>query len=220
MITVVPVENECSLCGTRSEQRVSNITQSDGLPDLDTRPAGPVRQVLPFWVQRCPHCGYCATDISLDYPLADRVVHSPEYEKALHKRNLPEKAREFLAWSLIEAANEEFGGAGWSALHAAWICDDAEKPAAAAECRRQALDYFTRQRAGNGHIAGFEDPGVEELVLADLCRRSGQYPPALRWVEAGLKRSPSVMVQRALLKERGLAESKDRDAHTVLELLN
>jgi hypothetical protein len=222
MVTVIPVKSECSLCGTISEQRITNIleNESTGLPDLDTRPGEPVRLALPFWVQRCPHCGYCAADIELEYPNADRIIHFEDYEQVLHKRNMPEKAREFLAWAIIEATNAEYGGAGWSALHAAWICDDAEKPAPAAECRRQALAYFARQRAGLGHIAGFEDPGVEEMVLADLCRRTGQFGPALRWVESGMARKPSVVVQRALLKEQGLAEEKDRGAHTVLELLN
>jgi hypothetical protein len=220
MLPVIPVESECSLCGTRSEQRITQTIPGEGLPDLDTRPAEPARLALPFWVQRCPKCGYCATDITLDYPLAGRVIRSAEYQAVLRKRGVPEKAREFLAWSLIEAANSEFGGAGWSALHAAWVCDDGEKPAPAAECRKLALDYFSRQRAGNGRITGFEDPGVEELVLADLCRRTGQYAPALKWVESGLGRQPSVMVYRALLKEQGLVEEKDRGAHTVMELLN
>src|SRR5512135_1134193 len=133
---VIPVETECSLCGNRSLQSLVQATPGEGLPDLDTRPSEPARSALAYWVQRCPHCGYCATDISLDYPLADLAIRTEGYGKLLHRRALPEKARQFLAWALIEEANDEFGGAGWSALHAAWICDDAGKASAAVECRR------------------------------------------------------------------------------------
>jgi len=220
MATIVLVENECSLCATRSDQRLVNVTQSEGLPDLDSRPAEPARSALAFWVQRCPSCGYCATDISLDYPLADLAIRTEAYGKLLRRRSMPEKAREFLAWALIEEANDEFGGAGWSAVHAAWICDDAQKPTAAAECRKLALERFARQRARLGHITGFEDPGVEELVLADLCRRTGQFAAAEHWVETGLARRPSAVVRRALVMEDELAGQKDREAHSVQELLD
>ena len=186
MTTIIPVEAECSLCGAFSEQHLVTGAATQGLPDLDTRPAEPVRATIAYWVQRCPNCGYCATDISLDYPLADQVLHSAAYEKILRRRVMPEKARQFLAWALIQELNEESGGAGWATVHAAWVCDDADKAPAALECRKLALERFASQRARQGHITGFEDPGVEELVLADLCRRTSQFEAALRWVEAGL----------------------------------
>jgi hypothetical protein len=221
MTNTFPVESECSLCGARSEQHLIAGVTTQGLPDLDTRPAEPVRATIFYWVQRCPNCGYCATDISLEYPLADQTVHSEAYEKILRKRLMPEKARQFLAWGLIQELNEESGGAGWAAVHAAWVCDDAdEKAPSALECRKLALERFARQRARQGHITGFEDPGVEELVLSDLSRRTGQFASALRWVEAGLERKPSLMVARALRTERELAQSKDLVAHSVEELLD
>ena len=220
MISMVPIETECSLCGTPSEQRIGRVPTSDGLPDLDSRPSEQMRSSIVFWVQRCPNCGYCATDISLEYPLADQTVHSPVYQKVLLRRSMPEKARQFLAWALIQEANEEFGGAGWAAMHAAWICDDAEKPKAAVECRRLVLDRFARQRARLGHITGFEEPGVEELVLADLCRRTGQQDGAARWVDQGLARHPEEIVRRGLEMEFSLARQKDRGPHSLEELLH
>ena len=220
MTTFVPIETECSLCGAPSEQRIGRVPTSDGLPDLDSRPSEQMRSSIVFWVQRCPNFGYCATDISLEYPLADQTVHLPAYQKVLLRRSMPEKARQFLAWALIQEANEEFGGAGWAAMHAAWICDDEEKPKAAVECRRLVLDRFARQRARLGHITGFEEPGVEELVLADLCRRTGQYDGAARWVDQGLARRPEEIVRRGLEMEFNLARQKDRGAHSLDELLH
>ncbi len=220
MTSLTAFENECCLCGAHSEQILVSSTTPQGLPDLDSRPSEPLRSTLSFWVQRCPQCGYCATDIALDYPLADTVLRSAAYLSLLRRRSLPEKARQFLAWALIQIANEEFGGAGWAAVHAAWVCDDAENPKGAVECRKLALERFARQRARQGHITGFEDPGVEELVLADLCRRTGQFEAALRWVEAGLARKPGTVVTRTLRMERQRAEQKNLFAHSVEEILD
>jgi hypothetical protein len=220
MTDLYSFENECSLCGVQSYQMIVSPIEPQGLPDLDTRPAEMVRSTLPCWVQRCPHCGYCATDIALDYPLADQTIRTEEYQRLLRKRSLPEKARQFLAWALIQVANDELGGAGWSALHAAWICDDDEKLPAASDCRRLALERFTAQRARQGHVTGFEEPGVEELLLADLNRRTGSFAEANRWASAGMGRHPMEMVRRALRMEQDLAERKDRAAHSVQELLD
>jgi hypothetical protein len=125
-----------------------------------------------------------------------------------------------LAWALIQIANDEYGGAGWAAVHAAWVCDDAETPRGALECRKLALERFALQRANQGHITGFEDPGVEELVLADLCRRTAQFAAAEHWVEAGLARRPAGVVVRALRMERDRAEQKNLFAHSVEEMLD
>ena len=74
MVTFVQIETECSLCGTFSEQQIGKVPTPEGLPDLDSRPSEPMRSSIVFWVQRCPKCGYCATDISLEYPLASQTV--------------------------------------------------------------------------------------------------------------------------------------------------
>lgn len=218
MSTVIPVQTECCLCGARSEQRLVGAMQTLGLPDLDTRPAEIARSALPFGVQRCPTCGYCARDISLEYPQAEQLVHSPAYEKILHRRNITEKAREFLAWALIQEANEEYGGAGWSALHAAWACDDADKPKGAAECRQLALERFTRQLARQGHITGLDDPAIIRLVLADLCRRTEQFEPAARWAREGQERKPTDIVRFALELELALIEDQDAACHSLEEI--
>jgi hypothetical protein len=227
MTTIIPVETECSLCGTRSKQRLIGSIQTLGLPDLDTRPAELARSALPFGVQRCPACGYCARDISLEYPEAERVVRSPAYEKILRKRTVSEKARQFLAWASIQEANGEYGGAGWSSLHAAWACDDAEKAKGAAECRKLALERLNRQLAQLGHITGLDEPSLVRLVLADLCRRIGQFDQATRWARDGQERiwarrpdagHPSDVVRFALEMELALIEDQDTACHSLEEI--
>ena len=173
MFKIVPIDTECSLCGQVSVQNAFTAADRTGLPDLDTRPPESLRSSLPYWVQRCPNCGYCAPDIDREYPLAAEVVRRESYQTLLRKRSLPQRARYFLAWAMIQHANGEDLGAGWSALHAAWACDDAGKPAAAVLCRQQSLASFERARAGGKSLPGFEDPGAEEILLADLYRRTG-----------------------------------------------
>ena len=218
MPAIILVETECSLCGVINAQEQAGATTTTGLPDLDTRPAEPVRSLLPYRVQRCPNCGYCATDIFLEYPGAVHLIRSEPYQKLLRRRSLPEKARQFLAWALIEEAAGEAGGAGWSALHAAWVCDDAEKPLGAIECRRLALERFTRQRALKGHILGFEDASLEDLMLADLYRRTGQFKEAEERARAGLGRQPADVVCRTLSRELELAARSDQLAHSLEEI--
>ena len=218
MTTIIPVETECSLCGARSEQRLVGALQTLGLPDLDTRPAEMARSALPFGVQRCPSCGYCARDISLEYPEADRVIRTPAYEKILRKRSVTEKARQFLGWAAIQEAIGEYGGAGWSSLHAAWVCDDADKVKGAAECRQLALERFTRQLMQLGHITGLDEPSIIRLVLADLCRRTGQFEPAARWARDGQELNPSDIVRFALELELALIEDQDTASHSLEEI--
>ena len=218
MVETILVETECVLCGARSQQPMVSLAPALGLPDLDSRPAEQARSALPYGVQRCPECNYCATDISLEYPEAEWVARGPDYQKLLRRRSLPEKAREFLAWSLIELASGEFGGAGWSALRAAWVCDDAEKPKAAVECRQLALERFLRQRTQRGHITALDEPGLAELVLADLYRRTEQYNPAARWARQGLAGAPAEIVRAALEMELALADDQDPAQHSLEEL--
>ena len=218
MTTILKVETECALCGQISLQTVVADTERLGMPDLDTRPPESLRSTLPFWVKRCRHCGYCARDIDREYPLADQMTRRADYQALLRKRTYPESARSFLAWAMIQEANAEYLGAGWSALHAAWFCDDAGKAAAAVHCRQQALLHFERARRGGKTLPGFEDPGAEEILLADLYRRIGQFEHAVAVCRQGLDKHPSQVVARTLEHEIILSIGTDRDCHSLLEV--
>ncbi len=218
MFKTIEVEAECSLCGQVSPQKALTSTDRNGLPDLDTRPPESLRSSLRYWVQCCPNCGYCAPDIDREYPLAVEVVRQAGYQALLRRRSLPRLARSFLAWAMIQQANAEHSGAGWSALHAAWACDDAGKPSAAVQCRLQALASFERARRGGKSLPGFEDPGAEEILLADLYRRTGQFERAVDIGRQGLDSQPSVVVARTLEHEILLATGKDGAVHSLSEV--
>ncbi len=212
------IETECSQCGLTSLQKAITSPERSGLPDLDTRPPEDLRSSLPYWVQRCPNCGYCAPAIDRDYPLAIAVIHRPEYQTLLRKRSLPQLARSFLAWAMIQQASSEDLSAGWSALHAAWACDDAGKPAAAVQCRQQALASFERSHGRGKALPGFEDPGAEEIFLADLYRRTGQFERAIEASRKGLDKRPSLVIARTLEHEIILATGKDDGRHSLSEV--
>ena len=72
------------------------------------------------------------------------MVQSEGYQHALHDPSLPVKARHFLAYACLLERLREFGDAGWSALHAAWVCDDANHTDGACRCREQAMEYWKR----------------------------------------------------------------------------
>ncbi len=218
MFKIMEIETECSLCGQASLQKVITSPDRTGLPDLDTRPPESLRSSLPYWVQRCPNCGYCAPDIDREYPLAVYVVRQEGYQALLRKRSLPQLARSFLAWAMIQQANGEGLSAGWSALHAAWACDDAGKPAAALWCRQQALASFERARGRGKNLPGFEDSGAEEILLADLYRRTGQFEKAVEVSRQGLGKQPSLVIARTLEHEIILATGKDDGRHSLSEV--
>jgi len=218
MFKIVPIKTECSLCGQVSIQNAITSADRSGLPDLDTRPPESLRSSLPYWIQRCPNCGNCAPDIDREYPLAAEVVRRDSYQALLRKRSLPQRARYFLAWAMIQHANGEDLGAGWSALHAAWACDDAGKPLAAVLCRQQALASFERARADGKSLPGFEDPGAEEILLADLYRRTGQFEQAIAVSRQGLSKRPSVVITRTLEHEIILSTGMDDGVHSLVEV--
>jgi hypothetical protein len=219
MKEILTVATECSLCGQISPQTLVGATEQLGLPDLDTRPPESLRSTLPFWVKRCPYCGYCARDIDLDFPLAAQVIQRPAYITLLRKRTFPESARNFLAWAMIQEANAEFLGAGWSALHAAWACDDAGKDAAALYCRQQALQHFEQARLGDKPLPGFEDAGAEEIFLADVNRRARQFEQAITICRRGLHKFPTPVVARTLEHEIILAAGSDAASHSLSEVV-
>jgi tetratricopeptide (TPR) repeat protein len=147
------------------------------------------------------------------------VIRRPAYAALLRKRSFPEAARNFLAWAMIQEANAEDLGAGWSALHAAWACDDAGKTAAARACRQQALVHFEQARKGGKPLPGFEDAGAKEIFLADLYRRTGQFEQAVAICRKGLDKHPTPVVARTLEHEIILAAGSDEAAHSLSEVV-
>ena len=208
----------CALCGCENEVADEPQLQPTEPPDLDTRPGEPLRSTLPFWVQCCSACGYCAGDITVAHPRAAEVVRSDTYQHALQDPSLPLKARHFLAYACLLERLREFGDAGWSALHAAWMCDDAGHTDGACRCREQAIEYWKRgKHAGQ---AFSDDFASEYALVADLHRRMAQFELALVTCSEALDMEdvPPV-IEHVLRRQKALIERKDTSAHSLRELV-
>ena len=186
-------------------------------PDFDTRPGEPLRSTIALWVSRCNHCQFCSADLSHIHQGGDSVVKSSGYRALLENSELNAKAREFLCYSSVLEHAGQYADAGWSALHAAWTCDDAADHEGAAYCRRKALSLW---REGKSALQNFGDDVASEFALAaDVYRRAGEFENAVLTVSAGLdmeELDPAMSLM--LRRQKALIEARDRGAHKLSEL--
>jgi len=214
METIFPEEIECGLCGMISMQFIAPPAGKQmGLPDLDTRPANMSIMALGNRIQHCPNCGYCAPDISIEFPSAQETVHSETYKRVLKNKTLPELARYLLCWASIQEAVQEYPGAGWACLNAAWVCDDEDEINQAEHCRQKAIRNFLQARDEKRPFS--LDVGTEEVLLADLYRRTGQFAKAKHISQQGLGLDPNDLIRSLLRFEIMLADQEDRGRHSV-----
>jgi hypothetical protein len=168
-------------------------------------------------MQRCPECGYCAEDISSIHELAEPAVRSAAYASELADTRVPEKARDFLAHAHILEALDQLADAGWTALHAAWICDDTASTEAAKMIRLRALDYWKRGKVRTQSFG--DDLAMEFAIVGDVCRRAGEFEAAVVTCSEALDTEELTPLMDAILRrEKSLAERKDDTAHSLKEL--
>ncbi|MDO9539744.1 MAG: hypothetical protein Q7J09_07070 [Methanocalculus sp.] len=209
MSQTIEVDRECALCGISSRQFFLLESDARGSPDLDLRPPESLRSTIYSWIQHCPSCGYCSTDIGHVSEGVDAIVRSHEYRAQLNDPSLPLLARRFLCWSLILKRQDYNVKAGWANLHAAWVCDDAGDPLSASICRQQAFHSFSEAKRSNVRFA--EGDQMEETILADLLRRSDLCDEALAICKTTRSPSPE------LTYEQYLASIHDQNAHRLHE---
>lgn len=219
MTTSMPVSVRCALCGELSTQMALSSTSSFGPPDLDLRPQGPARWSLPFRVQRCPRCGYCAESIGQRTPGAGRTVASVIYRDVLENARMPALARHFFCAALVAEAAERRGDAARRFTDAAWACDDAGAAEQARICRQRAAEMLASALAW-GDVP--TESAVVRGVLADLLRRAGRYDEALAALGAGEalldpddEEHAGTATVLGFIRE--LAEAGDDEAHSVVE---
>jgi uncharacterized protein (DUF2225 family) len=135
----------------------------------------------------------------------------------LNNQDYPEKANDFLCWSIINENNNEYAEAGWACVHAAWICDDEGFKEKAVECREQAAALFQKASDNNQEFAYTEEDGI--ILLADLLRRSGQFDKGKTLVRIALKSKLGDPYDKLLSFEKELIEKKDTNCHSIGEIL-
>ncbi len=215
MTMIVRREAHCALCGVQSEFLVLASTNSVGSPDLDTRPPGMKRSTMHTWVQRCPDCGYCASDVAAPRTEAAAVVNTSEYKRQLQDPSYPELANSFLCRALIECVCGNYAAATWALLHAAWVCDDTGRIEQAVACRQNAAEMLTRAEE-HGQQVG-QPEGASTAILVDLLRRSGRFEDSQEALAARRDGIADEVVARVLDFQAVLIDQNDKSCHTIAE---
>ncbi|MBN2254321.1 MAG: hypothetical protein JW736_01295 [Deltaproteobacteria bacterium] len=216
MTTLQEETKKCAVCGNQSVHMEIISTKALGASDLDARPPEPERSSIRHWIQRCPVCGYCAPDIARGDKEMANIIQSADYRKQLKSSDYPELANSFLCWTLIQEEESQYKIAGWTAVKAAWACDDAGAADAARECRRRAITLLEMARQKGQWFA--DNAGTEEAVIVDLHRRSGQFEQAMKLCEERLAMQPDSFIVRIMNYQKQLIGKKDVDCHSTSEI--
>jgi hypothetical protein len=215
--TIFQEEVNCGLCGHRQTVNEIGSTNSFGAMDLDTRPPEMRRSTMSHWVHECEACGYVAPELDKTAGTDAKRVATADYRQALSRGDRARLANRFVCRALLEEAAGDLVSAGWRRLHAAWACDDAEQGEEARVQRLSALELFERART-HGEHAMKSVAGGDELLLADIARRAGEFKQALEYCAAGLA-LPEVpaFVTSLLMLQQELARARDTACHSVAE---
>lgn len=158
MTTIYHAKATCAVCGAENEYERIGSTNAFGSPDLDTRPPEMERSTISASVQRCPECGYCASEVSAAPPEAQTVVEETEYQNQLEDPRYPDLANAFLCNAIIDQRTNSYSDATWSLIQAAWVCDDADCREGATECRVRAAEMLrTAEEHGQQVWGGVPD---------------------------------------------------------------
>lgn len=215
MTIISPIEVECAVCGETSEHREIMSTSASGSPDLDTRPPQMERSTIYYWIQHCPTCHYCSTNISECDSRTRELVKSAEYQSVAQSSGIPINAAAFMAVSYINEQMGKLTEAAWRAIHAAWICDDRSFAESAKSCRIQAIELIERASKNDRVLSC--DTGTNDITMIDLLRRTGQFEKALESVEKAKTENSEDIILRILRFQETLIEQRDMQAHTVDE---
>lgn len=208
----------CAACGFRLTVTVLQSTHRSGSCDLDLRPPEMERGTLHVQIQACGACGYCAPSIADELPAgAELTMQRAAYMATLQRRDWTTTACQMACWGLIAEGAQRWPEAGWAALKAAWCCDDADKPVAAAALRETAADRFERGMLVQQPPCS--ERGASQALLADLWRRAGHFDIALAMAGNGLALHALDPLGRPVLDmlrcQVALARRSDADRHTI-----
>lgn len=208
-------KKKCSICKKKSTHEEVLSTSTLGSYDLDLRPPEMERSSMGWWIQTCPKCGFCFPDISERIKYSSRIVKSESYQKQFISNEFPDLANKFLCYSLIQEGAGDYFGAMWACLYAAWECDDYKNNKSAKKCREKAVIFIKRGQEEGQRID--EEVGFEEILLADLLRRSEQFEKALKICEEGLNMKTKGIIPQILQFQKKLIGELDIACHTCTE---
>jgi hypothetical protein len=213
--TWVEAEVICAVCGRKSRQTslglvsIYILTEQDGWADLDGRPASPLRDTMPYWIQECPGCRHIARDITLPAERTQNFL-KPCRRLSDELTDAPLAAR-FVRYASFLSYEGNFSGACDHFLYASWVYDDLKKATRARTMRRFALD-FAHDLAGSARKS---ERCYYLLLKADLLRRMGRFAAVLAMNEKDDVLGERGRVQMFL--EKKLALKGDEAPHSLEE---
>lgn len=217
MTTLFDKEVECSVCGEKSTHMVIGSTNSFGSPDLDTRQPEMQRSTIYHWIQRCPKCGYCASDLSECGENTKEIVNSKEYQNISSSSEMPVTAASFLARSYELEQQQAYSDSAWKAIHAAWICDDNNNIESSTKCRKQAIALI--EKANNHGQIFIDQAGANEAIIIDLMRRSGMHQQALELSKSIKNEDIEEIILQIIQYQEVLIAKNDTAAHIMSEVI-
>ena len=206
---------KCSVCGAKSLQTVINSTNSMGRPDFDLRPPEMKRSTMPYWIQRCPKCGYCNYSIDEKIDGSKKNIRTQEYLAELNDSGRTTLANSFAAAALLHELAGNYSKDADYLLCAAWDLDDADKKDEAMNARRRVL--MLMEKADKSVVSEEKDVFETILVMADLYRRTGQFEKAAELADRHIKTLKDENTLKIMEFERELISKKDTNAHNLSE---
>jgi rubrerythrin len=219
MTTYAELSVTCAVCGVVSKQTVLRSTNSFGSPDLDLRPPEMQRSTMNAWVQCCPSCGYCSTDLAEADAGTAETVRGDHYRQALADTGLPELARQFWCRSLLVERAGLGAAAADAAVWAAWECDDMRNEAGAARCRNRAIELLQRWLSDPSDAADAEKVETAGARLVDLLRRAGHFERAIAEARLLAAKTTNATIQHVAAFQERLCAAGDVKARTVREAM-
>jgi len=165
------------------------------------------------WIQCCPDCGYCSPDITeIETGIAE-IVRAVTYQDQFKSQNYNQLANSFRCYSRICESSSNFSDAGWSYLHAAWVCDDYQNFEGSINCRKESARLFltTNEMDLKFHV----DKDTEDAIMLDVLRRSGQFEKALKLSEKVLQREPTEIMKKIMNFHMALIDNQDMACYTI-----
>lgn len=215
MTTQYEEKKSCGICESENEYIVIGSTNSFGSPDLDTRPPEMERSTMFAWIQRCPDCGYCNSDVSKAGSDEQTIVKGADYQSQLTDPTYPALANSFLCKAISDRAAGSYADTTWDLIRAAWACDDSGHAEQAKTCRKTAADMLELSQASKQKAAS--DERAETAILVDLLRRSGQPERAQRILTKQARETTQDVIGRVLSFQELLIQRRDFSSHTIAE---
>lgn len=214
----IPIQKEvtCGNCFAKNTFATFASAGSYGANDLDTRPQETLRNTMFHMnVQKCFSCGYCSHDITLNIGKLKDFVNHDEYQNQLNDSTFSDKANEYLCKALIKERRNEFSQAGWSFLHASWVCDDLQQIHQAKYCRTKAIQAFVIANSISDNT--FKSKGEFCALIIDLYRRNGSFETAAKFCNGILHSEKDNQLIKILNFQKYLILKRDSTVYTIAE---